>query len=178
MEGDIGRLASIGTAYSAGPPRPSIFERHTWTNADAASAAHAGKKTHAEWRVTYATGEAHCCSAIRKDALMKVYIAGRITGDKNYREKFMDEEINLMSQGHHVMNPAILPDGFEYHEYLRICKAMLRACDVVVFLPDWHSSRGARIERQWAEKHRKKIILKEGVRYESEFGETVGWLCG
>lgn len=91
---------------------------------------------------------------------MRIYIAGKITGDEGYREKFASEEVALQEAGHQVMNPAILPDGFEYHQYLRINKAMLRACDAVMFLPDWHQSRGARIEQQWAQKMGKAILYR------------------
>ena len=37
---------------------------------------------------------------------MKIYIAGKITGDPNYREKFEKAEKFLAGQGHSVMNPA------------------------------------------------------------------------
>ena len=39
---------------------------------------------------------------------MKIYIAGKITGDKNYKEKFDAVEKLLASQGYSVMNPARL----------------------------------------------------------------------
>jgi hypothetical protein len=91
---------------------------------------------------------------------MRVYLAGKITGDPEYRNKFAAEEVVLQAEGHHVMNPAILPDGFDYHHYLRICKAMLRGCDAVMFLPDWHQSQGARIEQTWAVKMGKKILYR------------------
>lgn len=95
---------------------------------------------------------------------MRIYIAGKITGDTEYREKFASEERALQESGHHVMNPAILPDGFDYHQYLRINKAMLRACDAVMFLPDWHQSRGAGIEWLWAEKLGKVILYRLPIR--------------
>ena len=40
---------------------------------------------------------------------MKVYIAGKITGDPGYRDKFAAAEIQLGWQGHTVLNPAELP---------------------------------------------------------------------
>lgn len=45
---------------------------------------------------------------------MKVYIAGKITGDPNYREKFQQAADELKGGGHVVMNPAVLPDGFNH----------------------------------------------------------------
>ena len=42
---------------------------------------------------------------------MKVYIAGKITGDPGYRDKLAAAEIQLGWQGHAVLNPAELPGG-------------------------------------------------------------------
>ena len=42
---------------------------------------------------------------------MKIYIAGKITGDKGYREKFAAVEAALWAQGFTVINPAVLPEG-------------------------------------------------------------------
>ena len=54
---------------------------------------------------------------------MKIYIAGKITGDKNYREKFNAVEKLLASQGYSVMNPARLGNysGFSWEEYMGGC---------------------------------------------------------
>ena len=42
---------------------------------------------------------------------MKIYIAGKITGDDGYRAKFQEATKNLEALGHVVLNPAILPAG-------------------------------------------------------------------
>ena len=89
---------------------------------------------------------------------MKVYIAGRITGDPSYREKFSEVEIRLRRQGHAVLNPARLPDGFTQAEYMRICLAMIDCVDAVYFLPDWTYSEGARVERAYSLKTEKAIV--------------------
>ncbi len=39
---------------------------------------------------------------------MKIYIAGKITGEPNYKEKFDIAATNLEEQGHIVLNPAEL----------------------------------------------------------------------
>ena len=44
---------------------------------------------------------------------MKIYIAGKITGDREYREKFREAAKALERLGHVVLNPAILPDGLD-----------------------------------------------------------------
>ena len=101
----------------------------------------------------------------------KVYIAGKITGDPNYREKFAKAEAELKAQGYLVMNPAILPEGFEWEEYMDITVAMLRACGTIVMLPGWRNSKGAKCEYVIARSADKKILeftqdykLKKGVK--------------
>lgn len=44
---------------------------------------------------------------------MKIYIAGKITGDPDYRAKFADAQRQIEAQGHIVLNPATLPEGME-----------------------------------------------------------------
>lgn len=80
---------------------------------------------------------------------MKIYIAGKITGDANYKDKFRRAEELLVSQGHIVLNPAKLPEGLRPGDYMRICFAMLEAADMAAFLPDYCDSPGARLEYDW-----------------------------
>lgn len=85
------------------------------------------------------------------DGCRKVYIAGMISNDPDYKEKFSLAEEALMNTHHKiVMNPTILPAGFEQSEYMAICYKMIDACDAVVFLPDWAHSDGARMEMGYA----------------------------
>ncbi len=79
---------------------------------------------------------------------MKIYIAGKIAGDKRYRAKFREAAKNLEALGHVVLNPATLPDGLGDGDYMQIALAMLNAADVAVFLPDYQESKGAMVE--WA----------------------------
>ena len=89
---------------------------------------------------------------------MIVYLAGRITGDGGYREKFADAEMVLRELGHIVLNPATLPNGLEYEAYMAIGNQMLLAADAICLLPDWQDSAGARRERTAALQHRKRIL--------------------
>ena len=41
---------------------------------------------------------------------MKIYIAGKITGDRKYRAKLREAAKTLEALGHVVLNPATLPD--------------------------------------------------------------------
>lgn len=37
---------------------------------------------------------------------MRIYVAGKITGDKHYKRKFRKYEKKLVKMGHSVMSPA------------------------------------------------------------------------
>lgn len=79
---------------------------------------------------------------------MKIYIAGKIAGDRRYRAKFREAAKAMEAAGHVVLNPATLPDGLTDGDYMRICMAMVDAADLAVFLPDYQESRGTMVE--WA----------------------------
>ena len=88
-----------------------------------------------------------------------IYLAGKITGDPNYAEKFCDAEGALVNMGYVVLNPALLPpEGFEYDAYMRMSYAMLKECDAVCFLPDWMESNGAMKEFEQARRKGKTIL--------------------
>lgn len=82
---------------------------------------------------------------------MIIYLAGKITGDPDYRRKFSAAAYRMRREGHTVINPARLPEGLTAADYMRICTAMLEAADAIALLPDWQDSRGARIEKELAE---------------------------
>ena len=67
---------------------------------------------------------------------MKIYIAGKIAGDRRYRAKFREAAKAMEAAGHVVLNPATLPDGLTDGDYMRICMAMVDAADLAVF---WHT---------------------------------------
>ena len=79
---------------------------------------------------------------------MKIYLAGKITGDPCYKAKFEYAANELQERtGHIVLNPAILPErGFDHDAYMRMTAAMLEECDAVCLLPDWKQSEGAMTE--------------------------------
>ena len=95
---------------------------------------------------------------------MKVYIAGKITGDdyNMVTDKFLVAETQLSVAGHSVMNPTCLPLGFSHKDYMHICYAMIDVCDAVYFLNDWKMSKGARMEHQYAKKNHKVIYYQKG----------------
>ena len=92
---------------------------------------------------------------------MKIYIAGKITGEPNSKEKFDIAATSLEAQGHIVLNPAELPEGMLPADYMRICFAMIDTADAIYLLKGWYSSSGASIERNHA-MYTGKSILTEG----------------
>ena len=80
---------------------------------------------------------------------MKIYIAGKITGDKDYKDNFLLAERGLQFKGHSVMNPAWLVEyqEFTYSDYMDISDCMRRKCDTMLMLFNWRNSKGAQCER-------------------------------
>lgn len=76
----------------------------------------------------------------------KIYIAGKITGDPDYKKKFAAMAADLQTEHTAILNPAELPEGMAPEDYMRICFAMIDTADLVVFHPDYGNSRGACIE--------------------------------
>lgn len=83
--------------------------------------------------------------------MVKTYIAGKIAGDPNYREKFAKVAERLQAIGNVPLNPAMLPSGMAPADYMRICFAMIDSCDFVYLLPDCADSPGARLEIAYCE---------------------------
>ncbi len=86
---------------------------------------------------------------------LKVYIAGPMTGLKDYnRKSFELAEKHLKSKGYEVRNPACLPiDRNDYQDYTTVSLAMLESCHCIAFLPGSANSRGAEAERVYADNH-------------------------
>ena len=95
-------------------------------------------------------------------AKCKIYIAGPITGDPDYKAKFGAVKQTLEEQGYIVLNPAELPEGMTAGDYMRICMAMLDVADGIYMLPGWERSRGAEIEHRVAAYSIKPIIYVAG----------------
>lgn len=92
---------------------------------------------------------------------LKVYIAGKITGDPDYKRKFLLAHMEQKNEGHIVLNPAHLPEGMRSADYMRICFAMIDSADLVIFLPDWETSAGARIEHEYCRYTGKRMKMLE-----------------
>lgn len=90
---------------------------------------------------------------------MKIYIAGKISGNPTYKTDFERPAIKLEAEGHIVLNPAALPEGMRQEDYMRICFAMIDVADKVYLLPGWYCSEGARLERDYCIYIGKPVIL-------------------
>lgn len=82
--------------------------------------------------------------------MKKVYIAGKITGDLNFKKKFEDAKLKFEALGYVVLNPAELPGRMSPADYMRICFAMVDSSDILYFLPDYIDSPGAQLEHRYA----------------------------
>lgn len=80
-----------------------------------------------------------------------VYIAGPITGVAKYWEAFEAADDELSSLGFAVISPARLPLGLRNEQYALINMASIDAVDVVLFLPGWQDSTGARMEKAYCD---------------------------
>ena len=96
---------------------------------------------------------------------MRIYIAGKITGDKHYKRKFRKYEKKLTRLGHSVMSPAWIKASpeFSWEDYMAVSRAMQEVCEATFFLPDWMDSKGAKEEFLHADRieHKKYYNINE-----------------
>lgn len=106
---------------------------------------------------------------------MKLYLAGKITGDFNCQEKFHEAAARVYRAGHIPMYSCGLPQGYDHSEYLHICYAMIDVCDAVCLLPDYTSSKGAAMEAEYAQRKDKPILRYQDIA-ESVTDEEVEYM--
>ena len=90
-----------------------------------------------------------------------VYIAGKVTGldYEVVRDKFDGCANKLELRGYVAINPCdfVAPE-IPWKSAMRLCIAALSQADYIWLLPDWENSKGARIEKELAEKMGIKIL--------------------
>ena len=103
---------------------------------------------------------------------MKIYVAGKISGleKKDIDEKFEKAKADLISKGHSVFIPSVLPayDDVPHEDYMHVCYAMIDICDAVYMLSDWQQSKGAKLERIYATTKGKVILYEDESTREKE----------
>ena len=92
----------------------------------------------------------------------KIYIAGKITGDPDYKAKFEAAAEAYKKKGYTVLCPSWMPAGMQPADYMRICFAMIDTADVVAFLPGFSKSPGARLEAEYCFYTDKSTIMPDG----------------
>lgn len=94
-----------------------------------------------------------------------IYISGKITGVKNYREHFARAEKYLRQnypQGN-IFNPATVQfcgDEHTWEEYMKYDIKKLVDCDTIFMLKGWKSSKGAKVEKYIAEKLGLRVLYE------------------
>jgi hypothetical protein len=90
---------------------------------------------------------------------IKIYISGAITNDQEYKAKFAEVEKRLQ-KNYIVLNPAILPEGMKYTDYMKICMPMVEIADSIFILKDWEKNKGAKAEVAYAKALNKVTIYE------------------
>lgn len=89
--------------------------------------------------------------------IKKVYIAGKIRGCEDFKERFDTAKKKLQDKGYIILSPADLPEGMTQQDYSQLCTTMITVSDTVYMLSNWKDSLGAKCEKQFAEWQGKEI---------------------
>ena len=98
---------------------------------------------------------------------MRAYISGPISNIPEYdsRVAFNEIENKLVAAGCEVVNPRITSRwGLSWETYMKIAQDILYSgeIDAVVLLKGWEKSKGATIEKMWAEANGIQVIYEGG----------------
>ena len=100
---------------------------------------------------------------------MRIYISGKVTGDKNYKYKFKRAEEDLYLK-YALFEPKVesMPskdhlklNDKRWYECMIECLACLNSCDTIYMLKDWKDSTGACIELGYALAQNMTVIFQE-----------------
>lgn len=116
----------------------------------------------------------------------KVYIAGKITGNRFYKLQFVKFTgwLKTVYPNAVVINPASLPQGLSNADYARICLSMIDSADIVVFQDNMSESNGCQLECDYCDYIDKPYaILNEKPDEENYCPEcnkeiSIGYVCG
>ena len=97
---------------------------------------------------------------------MKIYISGPMTGVKDYVRRFQEAEEYLrdMYGSVDIINPAHivseLPRDTPWNRSMHITLNALDGCDAIFMLNGWENSKGAQIEKLFAEGSNMQILYE------------------
>lgn len=99
---------------------------------------------------------------------MRVYISGPITGIKDFEERFLKAESEIREKygndGIEVINPCkvnyLMPVNTSWQQYMDVTLQCLRGCDLIYMLHGWQNSKGAQIEKLYAEGSGMRVVYE------------------
>ena len=117
---------------------------------------------------------------------IKIYIAGKITGNKFYKLQFVRvmKWLKAIYPNAVVINPASLPQGLSNADYVRIYLSMIDSADIVVFQHNMGDSKGCMLKLDYC-----NYVDKPYAVLSTEFDENnycpecdstvkIGYACG
>jgi hypothetical protein len=96
------------------------------------------------------------CQLEQQTAQKRVYISGPISGVIEAEEYFREAEQKIEAAGFIAINPCTLINGggkLKWEDYIDMDLAILKKCNCIYMLNGWQNSRGATLEKEFAEKH-------------------------
>ena len=103
---------------------------------------------------------------------MRIYIAGAVSNDPDYINKFAkaEKELRATFRGA-VVNPVretqnvfLFPEKEKWSTLMLYCLKLLSGCTHIYMLSDYYKSTGACIELEWARKCGLEIIYEKGPK--------------
>lgn len=93
---------------------------------------------------------------------MRIYISGAMKiCPSTYKRKFNEMAKRINANGDIAVNPAVLPKGLDHDKYMPICLDMIDGADAIMMLNDWETSKGAKLEKAYAEYQGKQVFYEE-----------------
>ncbi len=97
--------------------------------------------------------------------MKNIYISGKITGNENYIQEFLEAEKYIQGRWDcKIFNPIklslIFPNA-TWEQYMAADLMILELCDTIFMMNNWKDSKGAQLEHEKAVEIGMKIIYEE-----------------
>jgi nucleoside 2-deoxyribosyltransferase len=92
-----------------------------------------------------------------------VFLSGKINGNPNYKEDFLQAEQFLEQMGYMVINPARIDEvakDLSKEQIMRICYSLIDLSDSIFMIRGWNNSKGANAELSYAKSLGKKVMYQ------------------